>query len=358
MKDNEIDKKDMPGTDQNSVADNNIGATQENSDQDASFRPERLETIPSFQTTQANLSIDSEKTGGAATPNFGQRLHDERIRRGMNIGEVAHRLRLSEQQIEAIEAQDFSKLPAAVFLRGYVRNYANLLQLDDTTLLVEAVPQSRPADSVFTSRNPSQRFKAMEPVYQSGRGGRSGWLLYVAVILAAFVAYGFYHEEIPEKMAPYMLNEGDQVIQSGSSSGNDQVAIDLTLPSSPTASVSSSVAPPASVGVNLPSAAAILPALPAPSAPVADTAKAPDNGKKSLHFVFSKDSWVKIKDSNGQIILEKINSRGTEQTIEGEPPLYLVIGNAAGVSLTYNGRKVDLAPYTRGNDDVARFSLE
>ncbi|HNR10907.1 MAG TPA: DUF4115 domain-containing protein [Nitrosomonas europaea] len=44
--------------------------------------------------------------------------------------------------------------------------------------------------------------------------------------------------------------------------------------------------------------------------------------------------------------------------MEGKPPLYLVIGNAAGVSLTYNGRKVDLAPYTRGNDDVARFSLE
>lgn len=277
----------------------------------------------------------------------------------MNIGEVAHRLRLSEQQIEAIEAQDFPRLPAAVFLRGYVRNYANLLQLDDTTLLVEAVPQSRPADSVFTSKNPSQRFKAIEPVYQSDRGGRSGWLLlYVAVILAAFAAYGFYHEEMPEKMAPYMLNEGDQVIQSGSSSENDQVAIDLALPLSPTASVSSPMAPPASASVNLPPAAAVLPALPAPSAPVADTAKAPDNGKKSLHFVFSKDSWVKIKDSNGQVILEKINSRGTEQTIEGEPPLYLVIGNAAGVSLTYNGRKVDLAPYTRGNDDVARFSLE
>ncbi|MXS85611.1 helix-turn-helix domain-containing protein [Nitrosomonas sp. HPC101] len=349
MKKSEIDKKDILDKGQNLVADNNIDTIQENSDQTASFQPEHTKTTLSFQA-------DTESTGSVTVPDFGQRLRAERIRRGMNIGEVAHRLRLSEQQIEAIEAQDFSKLPAAVFLRGYVRNYANLLQLDDTTLLVEAIPQSRPADSIFTNKSPLQRFKAMEPVYQPGRGGRGGWLLYVVVILAAFVAYGLYHEEIPEQMASYMSDEEDQVIQSGSNSGNDQMAVDLALPLSPSTSMPP-MAPSASAGVSLPSTAVILPSLPAPT-PVADAARAADTGKKSLHFVFSKDSWVKIKDTNGQVILEKINSRGTEQTLEGEPPLYLVIGNAAGVSLTYNGRKIDLAPYTRGNDDVARFSLE
>lgn len=355
MKKNEIDTKDIPDRDQNLETDNNIDTIQENSDRAASLQPEHTKTTQSFQAAPA----DTERADSMAAPDFGQRLRAERIRRGMNIGEVAHRLRLSEQQIEAIEAQDFSRLPAAVFLRGYVRNYANLLQLDDTTLLVEAIPQSRPADSIFANKSPLQRFKAMEPVHQPGRGGRGGWLLYVVVILAAFVAYGLYHEEIPEQMASYMSDEGDQVIHSGSNSGNDQIEIDLALPLPPTASMPS-MAPPVSAGISLPSSAAILPGLPVPTpaADVVDAARTTDTGKKSLHFVFSKDSWVKIKDSNGQVILEKINSRGTEQTLEGEPPLYLVIGNAAGVSLTYNGRKVDLAPYTRGNDDVARFSLE
>lgn len=358
MTDNETDKKDIADIHPDASADDNrIG---EDFDQAASSRFEHMETTPLMQTTQTDSPADTEKTPDAAAPNFGQRLHDERIRRGMSVGEVAHRLRLSEQQIEAIEAQDFSRLPAAVFLRGYVRNYASLLQLDDTTLLVEAIPQSRPVDNIFTDRNPVRRFKAMEPVSQSSRGNRGGWLLYVAVIAAAFAAYGIYHEEIPEQVASYMSDEGDQVVQpSNLDSGNNQVAIDLALPLSPTASVTPPMVPPApTTDINLPPVAAILPAPPAVSAPAVDAAKAPDSNKKSLRFVFSRDSWVKIKDSNGQVILEKINPRGTEQIVEGEPPLYLVIGNAAGVSLTYDGRKVDLTPYTRGNDDVARFSLE
>jgi len=359
MKDNETDKKDIPNMDQDSPADKNMN---ENFEQAASSQSEHTEATRSSQATRVDSLTDTENSG-AATPDFGQRLRAERIRRGMNIGEVAHRLRLSEQQIEAIEAQDFSRLPAAVFLRGYVRNYANLLQLDDTTLLVEAVPQSRPVDSIFTGKSPVRRFKAMEPVSQSSRGSRSGWLLYIAVIVAAFVAYGFYHEEIPEQVASYMSDEEDQVTQSlDSSSGNNQVAMDLALPLSPAASVLSSATPPAPAELNLPPAATPLSSVPSspstPSVPVVETAKIPGNNKKSLHFIFSRESWVKIKDSNGQVILEKINPRGTEQRVEGEPPLYLVIGNAAGVNLTYDGRKVDLAPYTRGNDDVARFSLE
>jgi len=357
MTDNETDKKDIADIHPDSSAGNNsIG---ENFDQTVSSRSGHMETISLSQTAQIDFPVGAEKTPDAAAPNFGQRLHDERIRRGMSVGEVAHRLRLSEQQIEAIEAQDFSRLPAAVFLRGYVRNYASLLQLDDTTLLVEAIPQSRPVDNIFSDRNPVRRFKAMEPVSQSSRGSRGGWLLYVAVIVAAFAAYGIYHEEIPEQVASYMSDEGDQVVQpSNLDGGNNQVAMDLALPLSPTASVTPSMVPPVPADINLPPVAAILPAPPVSAVPAADTTKVPDGNKKSLHFVFSRDSWVKIKDSNGQVILEKINPRGTEQVVEGAPPLYLVIGNAAGVNLTYDGRKVDLAPYTRGSDDVARFSLE
>jgi cytoskeleton protein RodZ len=341
MKENKINKQ---ATDQDSVTEHDIHMDEKDS-------------------KQADLVIDKKQVNDTSMPNFGQKLRDERIKRGMNIAEVAHQLRLSEQQIQAIEEQNFSKLPAAVFLRGYIRNYANLLQLDDKTMLVEAITQPRPAGNIFTSRSTTQRFKAMEPVYQSNRGNRGGWLLlYVVVILVAFAAYGLYYEEMPEEIASassYMLNEADRVVQPNTTSGDDQAAVELALPFSPTISESSSAESPASTGINLPSIATILPDVPVPSAPaVDDVLKTPDSGKKSLHFVFSKDSWVKIKDSNGQVILEKINPRGSEQTVEGEPPLYLVIGNAAGVSLTYNGNKVNLGPYTRNNDDVARFSLE
>lgn len=354
MKDNELDERDGVVTDQKSDLIRDAEPV-ETSDQGISLQAEPASTM-SYSPAQAGDPAGTATAGGMAASGFGQILRDARIRRGMNVGEVAHRLRLSEQQVEAIEAQDFSRLPAAVFLRGYIRNYANLLQLDDVPLLMEAVPQARPVDTVFASKRNAQRFKTIEPVYRSGRSSRGGWL-YIAVILAALAAYGMYREEVPEQLASFSAEDIDQVMPSISADGNDQVAIDLALPLSSSSGLPLVTPAPADAG--LPSVATTLPELSAPSSvPAAEVPKAADNGKKSLHFSFSRDSWVKVKDGGGRVILEKTHSRGTEQTIEGKPPLYLVIGNAAGVSLTYNGRKVDLAPYTRGNDDVARFSLE
>lgn len=354
MKDNELDERDGLAPDQKSDLIRDAEPV-ETSDQVVSLQVEPADTM-SYSPAQAGDPAEAAIAGSTAASGFGQILRDARIRRGMNVSDVAHRLRLSEQQVEAIEAQDFSRLPAAVFLRGYIRNYANLLQLDDVPLLMEAVPQARPVDTVFASKRNAQRFKAIEPVYRSGRSSRGGWL-YIVVILAALAAYGIYRDEVPEQLVSFSTEDTDQVMSSISADGNDQIAIDLALPLSSSSSELPLVTP-APAGAGLPSVATILPELPVPSVPAAEIPKASDDGKKSLHFSFSRDSWVKIKDSSGRVILEKTHSRGTEQTIEGKPPLYLVIGNAAGVSLTYNGRKVDLAPYTRGNDDVARFSLE
>lgn len=355
MKDNELDEKEGLATDQKSDLIHEAESVEETLDQAVSLQAESA-SMMSYSPVQADDLAGTIPAGGTTASGFGQILRDARIRRGMNVGEVAHRLRLSEQQVEAIEAQDFSRLPAAVFLRGYIRNYANLLQLDDVPLLMEAVPQARPVDAVFASKRNAQRFKAIEPVYRSGRSSRGGWL-YIAVILAALAAYGIYRDEVPEQLVSFSAEDTDQVMSSNSADGNDQVAIDLALPLSSSASRLPLVTP-APAGAGLPPVATTLPELPTPSVPAAEVPKASDDGKKSLHFAFSRDSWVKIKDGGGRVILEKTHLRGTEQAIEGKPPLYLVIGNAAGVSLTYNGRTVDLAPYTRGNDDVARFSLE
>lgn len=65
----------------------------------------------------------------------GQTLHEERERRGLTINQVATELRLAQRQIEALEADDYSTLPPAPFVRGYLRGYARLLDLDGEALV-------------------------------------------------------------------------------------------------------------------------------------------------------------------------------------------------------------------------------
>ncbi|HRQ06238.1 MAG TPA: DUF4115 domain-containing protein [Nitrosomonas halophila] len=328
-----------------------------------SGQPENQADVPSRQTeihaslsqaAPADRAADVETTNGVA--NVGRILRQERTRRGLSIGEIARRLRLTEQQVESIEAEDFAKLPSTTFLRGYVRNYANLLQLDNVKQLLAALPQFSPANS-HPNEILAQRFKSIEPVFNRRNRGRPGLLYTVALLVAGLLVYGLYQNDKVEQ-APSSLLEGlDAAELISSESGTGQTAIDLSLPMAPSSPVEPSGRPPV-VAQQAPTVTAALPALPQSLAADASVAEAPDDGMRSLHFAFSRDSWVKVKDSDGKVILEKTHARGTERMITGKPPLYLVIGNAHGVALTYNGRTVDLAPYTRGNDDVARFSLE
>lgn len=60
---------------------------------------------------------------------FGNKLRLARERRGLSQEEAAKSLCLNVEVINALECEQFDKLPAAVFVRGYIKNYASLLRL-------------------------------------------------------------------------------------------------------------------------------------------------------------------------------------------------------------------------------------
>ena len=78
--------------------------------------------------------------------------------------------------------------------------------------------------------------------------------------------------------------------------------------------------------------------------------------ERIVRMVFSRESWVEIRDRQGRTIFSQLNPAGSAQSISGQPPFRLVVGNASGVRVLFNDRSVDLAPYTQV--DVARLTLE
>ncbi len=59
----------------------------------------------------------------------GKLLHDARVAANLSIVDVAAQLHLDAATIEALEGDDYAKLPAPAFVRGYLRSYARLLNL-------------------------------------------------------------------------------------------------------------------------------------------------------------------------------------------------------------------------------------
>ena len=80
------------------------------------------------------------------------------------------------------------------------------------------------------------------------------------------------------------------------------------------------------------------------------------SGNGEVRLNFARDAWVEVKDATGSIVFSQLNTAGSERIVRGQPPFQLVVGNASGVTVTYNAREVDLAPHTR--TDVARITLE
>ena len=75
-----------------------------------------------------NRLADSVAHDGSVNP--GELLAQAREKAGFSTADVARQLKLSVGQVEALEAGQFERLPGSVFVRGFIRNYARLVKLD------------------------------------------------------------------------------------------------------------------------------------------------------------------------------------------------------------------------------------
>src|SRR5258708_33068965 len=120
-----------------------------------------------------------------ARGNFGERLKRERVLREVSPTEVVVATRISLRFLEALENEDWEKLPGGIFNRGFVRAIARYLGLDEESLLAEydqaRGDQSAEAASVAENRLPSPP-KWLAAVLALG----------ALVAIAALVAAGVY----------------------------------------------------------------------------------------------------------------------------------------------------------------------
>jgi cytoskeleton protein RodZ len=72
-----------------------------------------------------------------ARGNFGERLKRERELREVTLEEITQATRIGPRFLEALENEEWDKLPGGVFNRGFVRSIAHFLGLDEEAFLAE-----------------------------------------------------------------------------------------------------------------------------------------------------------------------------------------------------------------------------
>ena len=319
----------------------------------------------------------------------GQLLRAARLDRGLSVEDAARQLRLSVRQITALEEDDYSKLVSTTFLRGFVRNYAKLLQIDASPLLqqLEQLLPPAPAQTI------TYQIEGIPFPSNRKQGMRSFLIVGGAILALVLLIYEIYRgnevtidtqqpvlkkepqtEAEPEAEASSSLSPSSSMPASrheeteslsGNQGGAGQKSV-IFPPDSEPAPVSVPAAVPVPVQRTMPAASGLqsggagLP-VPGDSAQRPSAGRAPEaigEGKDTIHLVFGGESWTEVKDGRGKLLLSRVNPPGTEQFLHGKSPFSLAIGNAVAVELVYNGKPVDLSRYTNRYGGTARLSLE
>lgn len=301
-------------------------------------------------------------------PGYGHLLAQARIAKAMSQADVAAKLKLTLRQVEALEAEDAGHLPGDIFLRGFVRNYARLVDLNADEVIAPLDAEAAVCETIT----------AHSEGVTIGSGGLKRWLLLPLLALGVFVIF--------VAILYQWLRQGEDTLVP-QATGDAAPAV-VTRPLTPPAPENVAPLPqgtPDASDASLPAvtspAVAATPtgtAAPETTKPVASASK-PIEGPPAiaidafepastqskgasaaanthvLRFLAARDAWVQVVDGEGKRFSKLIRA-GDSDSITGMAPFKLVVGEAAEVRLSYDGHPIDLSPFI--GQKVARLTLE
>jgi cytoskeleton protein RodZ len=291
---------------------------------------------------------------------------------GMTVEQVADKLHLSQRQIDALENNRYEDLPEAPYVRGYIRNYALLLEIDEQPLVeafnsiqdkVRKVAEIK--QSTQTVTNDRKRDDTMIKV--AGIGAVA--VLVIVLLVSIYSGDDKQIETVqsdlketgmaaPETDFPVQLDGVDGIVTDGQMPEEGAKAAITDDPSSiPSESITAeSSATDTATGNATSQEQGMMPAVPDTAVnPETDTTLPDDKAVSQLVLYVEADSWADVRDSSDRKLVYETIPGGRVVTLEGQPPFKVFIGNAKAVKLFYNGREFDISPHYRGL--VARFTL-
>lgn len=124
---------------------------------------------------------------------FGDHLRQTREAKGVSVDSVARSTRISERYLHALERSDLEALPGGIFDKGYIKAYAQFLDIDPDPLLEsyaveeEKLGRGTPDDERQKSEDLSKVLSRTPPARgsRSSRGGVSLALVAIGLVSAA-----------------------------------------------------------------------------------------------------------------------------------------------------------------------------
>lgn len=270
----------------------------------------------------------------------GAQLRQARTEAHLTIDDVARSLQLSARHIAAIEQDDYERLPAATYVRGYLRAYAQLVGLAPERVLdsFNRLPIANRRQGL-TPPAPATQITSNDGLIKLGTLAVAGVMLGLAIV--------WWQGQEPTSAPTVPV-----VPPVALAPETGPPAADTTPEPAPHPQPEPA-APRAAASEKSPERPATAPPVVPRESPLADID--PNLPRARLVLYVTDESWTDVRDARSQRLIYETVPAGRVVTLEGVPPFQVFLGNAEGVRVEWNGRAYDVSRHKRGQ--IARFTL-
>ena len=308
------------------------------------------------QTTGEVPATATEASPGAMIRQGRERMH-------LSLDELAGVTKLSYSTIEALERDDFSSLLEAVYVRGYYRKCAKVLDIPEKALLDAYQARVAPRQPL-----PPAKLRLASGADLGSASRLPVTLAIVGAVIAVLVCAVIWVARNTSN-SPVQTLEGSLPVPVATES-TVVPAADIAVPPATPAEVPATAAPDAMAPTepSVPASATSAPGAAVPAAPVAPAAApagpatttptqaAPVASAGSAVLSFTATSWVRVDDASGKTLFNGLAQPGESHVLNGALPLNVFLGNAPAVKVEFAGKVFDTQAFQRDNK-TARFTL-
>ena len=259
---------------------------------------------------------------------FGEYLKTVRLEKGIRLSDISSQTRISKDTLAALEAEDHARLPAEVFVKGFIRAYSRVVGADGDVAIQRFVDSRSPGDV-------GSRFKPDETGPRTRTGARLLIFLCVFVVIAAVAVFVMR----PAKSVKTSEPAGPPRPAATAVEKKAPPAVKEAPPPVPTEVLPEPVVPAAPETVPAPAENPV--AGPQVEKAAASQEAAAPRTRQHLHIQVVEETWLKVI-SDSLNTDEYSLAPGDTLDLEADKGFNLLIGNASGIELTLNETPVSI----------------
>ena len=308
-----------------------------------------------------------QEVAPAAAVSAGALLRQARQAQGVALEDLAATLKVPVEKLQALEDEDWQRLPDVVFLRALAQTICRTLHLEAAPVLALLPQQKVTALAPQGGLNAPMRERGVPSILATNtKHSPWPWVVLLLIVLGGGGYLGV------QWMAPEWVRGVSTTVSAPSDPAGDSPLFSPAVPEEGDGGGMGNMGDVAQAGeVPMVQAAALMqPALPeeegaqpgfAAPAPAAEPAAAPAAQAAAsvspvLRITAKGATWVQVLDAQQRLLIEKILQDGEVFSTSAPKPLTVAVGKADLATVEVNGAPFDVQAVARSN--VARFEVK